>query len=680
MVSQIGKRRVRYHVELPLPGPARADQRFRMRNTLTLLLVIVLACTGDPTGPGKVKAILIAPGVVLLTQAGATQQFAATAVDESGITVPGVSVTWRSSNSAIVRVDGSRGVATAVAKGSATIIAESSTSSGSASVTVHLPECVQPIDVTLVPGQMLVTDIPTSATCAVRLPAGSALDRYRVAIVRLTTTQEVTAPNAVLKLTPRGPVTTAAVTAPPAGLPPLVDAEQVALLRASSDIADATAAAHERMRIAEADLLRRLEPFGSPLPTLRAPQGPRAVAPAKKTFVPRLSHEGTCSLASKTPATGLLVAESASMAIYQDSTQAQNQPTSPANVQRMLDFYDKFGRVTIESYFGAVPDRDGNGQVVVFITPAVSGLVAAFVWGGDQLSTASCAASNEMELVYFNATLIGGMGGGNFQAMETLVHEVKHIVSFHHRLAGTTFNSHPTWIEEGTAEIAGEIATRKAWAAANGPAVNAVVTRQSFPSSGTRFTADNYGVYLRLFRTREYLTAQPNSLVFGPANDGYTIYGSGWHFSRFFGDAYGGAGSSPGADAALFLIQNAAATPSGLLGLEMATGGKTFDTQLVEYAGAVMLNGSGAPAPARGFTTYDFPSAISALSGTTLSYPYPVTAVGSSPSASYADRTWSGPIGNSGLRIHDFVAGATIGADITVQVEEPAKLVVVRLR
>jgi hypothetical protein len=99
----------------------------------------------------------------------------------------------------------------------------------------------------------------------------------------------------------------------------------------------------------------------------------------------------------------------------------------------------------------------------------------------------------------------------------------------------------------------------------------------------------------------------------------------------------------------------------------------------------VMLNGTEAPLPAMGFTTYDFPSAMTVLPWTTfVSYPYPVTVTGTAtdPSVSFSTGgIWSGPIGNAGLRIHDFVSNGTgDGADVTVQVEGAAKVVVVRLR
>jgi len=287
-----------------------------------------------------------------------------------------------------------------------------------------------------------------------------------------------------------------------------------------------------------------------------------------------------------------------------------------------------------------------------------------------------------MELVYFNATHINDISKGNYQALETLVHEVKHVVSFNHRITeGGLFNLHPTWMEEGTAEIASEIASRKAWAATGGPPQNGVVTRESFPASGTPTTPENFGVYLRLVRSQEHLSTQPNSLMNGPANGTHLIYGSGWHFHRFLGDSYGSASSALDADASFFSEQNSSASPPGLPGL-LAVTGRPIEALLPEYAAAAMLNGTEAPLPTRGFTTYDFPSATTVLPGGFGAYPYPVTGTTSDPSVSFVTGgTWSGPLGNAGLRIHDFVSNGTgDGADVTALVEGPAKLVIVRLR
>lgn len=660
-----------------------------MRTTLTLLLglALVAACSGgeSPAAPPRVNAILITPGLATMTAAGATQQFTAQPVDEKGGALAGVTVTWRSSNTSVVQVDAVLGLATAVAEGNAIVIAESGSASGQASVTVDLVDCTEPMDVALNPGQTLVTDPPASSVCALRLPSGAAGDRYRVAIVRLSAAQAATAPTATLTLTPRGPVTATAVQLRAPALPPLLDAQHMALLESSARIANATAQAHERLREGEQELLRRLGPLATPFQSVLAPAGPFPVAPPKKSFFARASDDTSCALEGRTPVTGLLVGESNNIAVYQDSIQAKSpsQSVSEENVAQMLDFFEAFGEATIEAYFGAIPDRDGNGQVVVLVTPEVSGNVAAFVWGGDLLTAGACAASNQMELVYFNGGLINALSSSpaNYQALETLVHEVKHVVSFNQRLTGTLFNLHPSWMEEGTAEVASEIASRKAWAAAGGPSQNEVVTRQSFPASGKLTTPENYGVYLRLKRTEDYLSTQPNALVFAPPSGAYLVYGSGWHFHRFLGDAYGAAASAPDGDGAFFKTQTSSATPSGLPGLLTLTG-KPIEALLPEYAAAVMLNGTGAPTPSLAFTTYDFPSAATVLpGGPDVPYPYPVTAVDSNPSASFSFGSWSGPLGNAGLRIHDFVSNGTgDGADITVQVEGPAKVVVVRVR
>jgi hypothetical protein len=644
--------------------------------------MLVAACqSGDGTGPETVGKIVVTPGDAVFSTAGATQQFTAQVTGGGGGALSGVTVSWRSSSAAIVRVD-ANGLATAVAEGSAMVIAEAGGVAGKADVFVDIIDCNAPQTVSLQPGQMLVTDPPLNSGCALTLPSAPNA-RYRVAIVRLASAPDATqVPSTTLRLTARGVI----AAPPPAGvsepaLPPLFTAQEMQILERSRETADATERVHVRLRAAEEALLRRLTPFERLAPLALATEGPQAVSPAKRSFLPRAPSDTQCT-ASRPAVTGVLVAQNNDMAIYQDSAQAQNQPLSVANVQRMLQFFERYGKATIESYFGAIPDRDNNAQVVVFATNEVANPVAAFVWGGDLLTKSVCPASNEAELVYFSTTLINASGQQGYQALETLVHEVKHVVSFNQRVTGSIFNTHPVWVEEGTAEIAGEAASRRAWAASGGPAARAVVTRQSF--QGVGFTPENYGIVLRLIRTMNYLSTQVSNQANAvpiATSSAYSVYGSGWHFHRFIGDGFGGAGSSDGADASLFRQQNQSSTPPGLAGLPVVTG-KSYEALLTDYAAAIMLNGTGAPAPARAFTTYDFPSATTVFSGIpAVAYPYPVTSAGSNPSASFASGSWTGPIGNGGVRIHDFVSNGTgTGTEITVQIDPPARVVVVRLR
>ena len=659
-----------------------------------ILFALVSACTGDSAvAPAeRVARVEVTPEEAFLTSVGATMQFVATAKDEGGRPITDAVVIWRSSGLGVAVVDPSTGLVTAVAEGSAIVTAEAGGVTGEATVEVDVLDCVQPLPVSLAVGEVLVTEPPASADCAFLLPSGSLGDRYRVAIVRLAAEAKETTVSATLTLLGRGVMATSPVGSLSASAQAPVArswfgvAETVRLEQAAG-IARATGAAHARVRADEESLLRRigLRRIGLGLPSTapvgRASAGPFAAAPPTRTFIARGPNETQCDTAPEM-VTGLLVAENADVAVYQDSAQAAAKAVSAAHVQLVLDFYTAHGKPTIQSAFGAVPDANGDGQVVVLITPRVANQVAAFVWGGDLLSKTgsfNCAASNEMELVYFNADILHNIGNQNYQALETLVHEVKHIVSFSQRQVGGIFTLPPPWIEEGAAEIAGEIASRRAWASVGGPAQNAMVTAASF---GSKLVPESFGIALHVINAREYLSSQPNGVVFGLAG-AYSVYGSGWFFLRFLGDAYAGAASAPGGDAPFFAQMTSVATAPGSSGLATLTG-TSFSDLLSEYASAVMLDGTGVSPPARAFTTYDVANVMEIDVGPdppAAPFPYPVTAVGSNPSWSFQSRSWSGSIGNAGLRIHDFVSNGTgMHAEVIVQVGSPARVVVARLR
>ena len=251
------------------------EHHLPIRLILTSLLVLVGACSDSesPAAPPTVASILITPQLATLTSEGATQQFLAQPLDQDGGSVVGVTVKWSSSNSSVVEIDETIGLATAVAEGNVTVTAESGTAYGQASVSVDIPECTAPVTVTLLPGQTLVTDPPASATCALRLPSGNAGDRYRVAIVRLSAAQDSAVVTASLTLTPKGGVVTSAARlhASASAPPPLLNLQQMALLESSARVAEATSRAHERLRTSEEDMLRRLGPPATPqFPIARA--------------------------------------------------------------------------------------------------------------------------------------------------------------------------------------------------------------------------------------------------------------------------------------------------------------------------------------------------------------------------------------------------------------------------
>ena len=140
------------------------------------------------------------------------------------------------------------------------------------------------------------------------------------------------------------------------------------------------------------------------------------------------------------------------------------------------------------------------------------------------------------------------------------------------------------------------------------------------------------------------------------------MYGSGWHFHRFLGDWYGGAGRERLGDAELMKrLVVATGTPPGIAGIEQVTD-RSFADLMLEYATAISLAGTGAPrlpGVAR-FTTYDFTGLEGPHRGMCCwdepgRYPWPVTTSGEGPDARLwvslgRSRTMAGEITATGVR------------------------------
>jgi len=686
----------------------RAGLATALRLPLVALVLLLAACSSEPTGP-TVASVAVTPGNITLTSLGGVQQFSAVARDVDGQRVSGETVEWRSDAPGVASVSPS-GQATAVAVGVARIQATVAGVTGQATLTVlpPAPDCVDPETLVLPVGGHTVF----GAQECFRLPAGSAGDRYRVVVLRPDSGDASDVVQATLSVWGEASSTTSRpAPAPPSpalstlpGLRLSGDAAQT--LREAADLAERTRAFHERLRDEEARLVDEL---GASLQST-FPGSPRgaaqgAGAPALQGASPeaiRVNPETSC--AEGTEVTGVHLYSDQRLAFYQDSAQYTVSPVTVDQARRMAEYYRLYGESVVEDYFGVPTDIDENGRMVVFITPDVANdEVAAYVWSGDFLPQKDCAASNEGEYIFFNAGLIRSMDNDspNYQAFETLVHEVKHVVSLYERLQASlqagSQRFQPTWIEEGSAEIAGNLSSRQAIASGGGPGLAAPLRVEDLRGEdGLSPTPENYGVLLRLVRTIWYLWSQPNGLVVSPmgAHPVSSIYGSGWHFHRWLGDAYGGAGTAPRADAPLFRALTGSETAPGVQGLLQVTG-QGFQTLLEEFAVAVALNGTGTPAPDRAFTSYDFPDITDILCGPEDSpcsnpqpdglYPWPVTEQaterGSTVPAGFETAEYAGPIGPTGLRVHDLRSdGIGAGAVVQVRMDAPGRLVVARLR
>lgn len=464
----------------------------------------------------------------------------------------------------------------------------------------------------------------------------------------------------------------------------------------------AHARSHARLRRSEAELVERLSAEG-PLPILpdlsqkvaRATAGGAGSGRAPEELTFRLGDPfGGSACTVDTTVTARLVAESERLAFYEYQTTASHD-----NVRQILDYYADYGEEVIQRYFGGVSDVNGDGVVNVLIRPDLPGATLAYVWSADMtLSRASCPASNEMELIHFDAESIDDIANNDFWALGTIVHEMKHVSSLYKGYRRrTSARFHPLWIEEGTADIAKEVSSRLAWQRAGGPAMTDRVTgddlRDAFRPAGGNARAEAYGTFTAMARTVWAISPDSSALSFqyggGEIGD---VYGSGWHLHRFLRDWVVGAGSSA-ADANFMRELNDSLTTAGVAGIAAVTG-RSMEELLIDHAIAMTFAGSesvaGAGTPH--FTTYDFPTATEIFSSPDPPgfYPWPVTTTGADtdngpapiavPLATSGTRAFDGRLAASGVRIHDFRARASgNAAAFHYDIPGAARIVVARI-
>ena len=548
----------------------------------------------------------------------------------------------------------------------------------------------------LAPGGSQAFSPSNTGDCQLFIPSGPG-HRYRVGVLWATSASSTAASSVDLTVTRQSGASSPPTPGPESSSAPGFGVESGPIvpgdiIRSELERLEATERAHASVREWERGLISRLGSDallrgGSSLAGQAGASA--AAAPESRDFVAPFQGCSTDDAAYEL-IRGKLVLETTHLVAYQDSVQRESSPVDSASIRRMSDYYAAYGSFVIDNYFGGVSDIDQNGKIVVFVTPIpedISEDAAALVLARDLFNSTECAASNEAEMTYFAANVIQAMEGSSpsFQALSTFVHEVKHISSLYNRIQAD-IGAHPTWIEEGTADIAAEVSSRLAWADSGGPAVNETMTRSSFPS-GSSFNAANWGVLLRLARLTNTLSSQPNALTDDPtsAEPGHTFYGSSWHFHRFLGDAYYGGMLQ---DSAFFRRQNTSTAAVGVQFLESELGTSLQELE-EELVIATMANGTPSEGSvSRTFSGYVFPSAaeIFCVPNPLGVYPWTVTTSGSQdtggctegfdpneetqdPSAAFVDATYSGSVGAGGMRIHDFESdGSGEGIDVEVSI------------
>jgi hypothetical protein len=189
------------------------------------------------------------------------------------------------------------------------------------------------------------------------------------------------------------------------------------------------------------------------------------------------------------------------------------------------------------STFGSESDIDGNGRVIVLMTPVVNGLtsrnncsvvIAGFFFGLDLTQGAN---SNRGEVFYSlvpdpqaKFSCARSVRTVTDNAPPTFVHEFQHMISFNQHVLVRDASDEETWLNEGLSHMAEEVAAR--------------FYENKYPAPPGRFS-DTAALFISndLSNTYEFLESTPTtSLTVFESTGTLAERGAAWLFLRWLAD------------------------------------------------------------------------------------------------------------------------------------------------
>lgn len=301
--------------------------------------------------------------------------------------------------------------------------------------------CEDVTTVRLAPGQSVVLSGAQSAGC-VRFPAGTDLRDYLAVAYSAAGGVESAGISGGFRWRSRRAVPAVASAAAAVATGP-----------------DGATRFHALLRARERALTPR-----SPVPIVAASPG----VGEQRSFA--VCSDISCAGFKSVPATAAFVGRRT--ALYLDDALPPGGFT-PAEVERIGRLLDDHLYPLDTTAFGRESDIDGNGVVLVVITPAVNqlcfsagGVVTGYFYGLDL--DPSRPGSNGGEVLYAAAPDPGGPPGCQVtrQTLErslpgTLVHELQHLISFNQHVLVRGGPTEHDWMNEGLSHLAEELAGRQ---------------------------------------------------------------------------------------------------------------------------------------------------------------------------------------------------------------------------
>ena len=568
---------------------------------------VAAACSDGGTGPETgtpVAAVSIGGEVATLT-VGGTLQLTAAVTGADGSALAGHAVSWRSTNPAAADV-APTGLVTAVAPGTALVIASASGRADTASLSV-LPAGTQPAaldcggaTVSLALGEARTLGGAERASFC--LGGGATGAEY--ALIPFYGSQS-SATTVALQVSGDALAPAAQASAQRAG--PGSDPGLIAsMARAGASDPALDVGFEDRLRGRER---AQLTPLMAAARRSRARSGGPSLSVSRANVQVgaqlAFNTQGTQACTNPSMRTGRVVAVTQYAVIVADTANPANGFTD-AEYREIGDAFDRIVHPLVTRNFGTPSDIDSNGgRSIIFFTRAVNELTAAgsqsvvggFFFARDlfpKTGSGSCAGSNEGEMFYMLVPDPSGVVNGNVrtkavvqrQTVGVLAHEYQHLINASRRLfINDAAEWEDAWLNEGLSHIAEELMFYHASGIA--PRQNIDIGR--LRSSQAVVDAANAYQLSNLGRLGEYLKAPETNSPYAN-NDELATRGAAWQLLRYAADRSNSAEQS-----LWFNLANSKKAGSANLAAVL---GVDFMTLVREWAVAQYVDDAGFPAAA----------------------------------------------------------------------------------
>lgn len=428
----------------------------------------------------------------------------------------------------------------------------------------------------LAPGAHVVIDPATTNGC-LRVPAaGGAGAQYLVALVSTSPTRTPSGVQGPYLLRSSSPGVSASATpvAQPSGAAPALSAEGLfsSRLRVATGF-DAMLRNRERELLSDPAYRR---------PPLTAPSVTAAPPTVGDVRSFKVCSTLTCSATVTVQATAKFVGTHA--AIFIDNAAPTSDPLQPPDFAELGAAFDTYHYPIDTTAFGRESDVDGNGVVMVLMTPSVNNLtpdctngrIIGYFFGGDLLNGPNSNLGEVFHtLVPFPATdkcTVVSRRAAVDNLKPTLIHEFQHMISFNQHALIRGGTSESTWLNEALSHFAEELGGRQI--------PNSECT-PTFTSCRSQYTSSD------IINAYDYLKGSESHFLIIPSASPGTLEerGAGWLFLRWALDQFA-------SDAPLATSATRALVATNLVSVENLTAvlGGSFSTMVPEWLMSAYLD------------------------------------------------------------------------------------------